>query len=75
MIEDVLAKHEEEKRKGEKLRYINYRIYLNTLKKAFTSISDVEKDAKYYQEDKGDFLEVRIIIPKNEIKTKLAAAD
>ena len=64
LIEDVLAKHEEEKRKGEKLRYINYRIYLNTLKKAFTSISEVEKNAKYYQEDKGDHLEVRIIIPK-----------
>lgn len=75
LIEDVLAKHEEEIRKGEKLRYINYRIYLNTLKKAFSSISDVEKDAKYYQEDKGDFLEVRIIIPKKENKVNMAVAD
>ena len=75
LIDDVLTKHEEEKRKGEKLRYINYRIYLNTLKKAFSSISEVEKQAKYYQEDKGDFLEVRIIIPKKENTTKIAAAD
>lgn len=75
LIEDVLEKQEEEKRKGEKLRFINYRIYLNTIKKAFTCISDVEKEAKFYQEDKGDYLEVRIIIPKNENKSKIALAD
>ncbi len=75
LIEDVLTKHEEEKRKSDKLRYINYRIYLNTLKKAFSSISEVEKNAKYYQEDKGEFLEVRIIIPKNDKKDNFAAVD
>lgn len=75
LIEDVLRKQEEEKRKGEKLRFINYRIYLNTLKKAFSTISEIEKNAKFYQEDKGDFLEVRILIPKKENKTKLFAAD
>lgn len=76
LIEDILTKHEEEKRKVEKLRYINYRIYINTLKKAFSTISEVEKNAKYYQEDKGDFLEVKIIIPKNENNVNhLFAAD
>ena len=75
LITDVLTKQEEEKRKGEKLRFINYRIYINTLKKAFSSISEVERNAKYYQEDKGDYLEVRIIIPKNENKSKLVLAD
>ncbi|MDF2999993.1 MAG: ParB/RepB/Spo0J family partition protein [Bacillota bacterium] len=74
LIEDVMTKHEEERRKGEKLRYINYRIYLNTLKKAFASIAEVEKNAKYYQEDKGDHLEIRILIPKKEnINNALAA--
>jgi len=75
LIEDVMRKQEEEQRKGEKLRFINYRIYLNTLKKAFTSISEVEKNAQFYQEDKGDFLEVRIIIPKKENKAIIIAAD
>jgi ParB family chromosome partitioning protein len=75
LIEDVIKKQEEEKRKGEKLRFINYRIYLNTLKKAFSSISEIEKNAKYYQEDKGEFLEVRIIIPKRENKVNIVAAD
>lgn len=75
LIEDVMTKHEEEKRKGEKLRYINYRIYLNTLKKAFSSISEVEKNAKYYQEDKGDHLEIRILIPKKENTASVLAAE
>lgn len=75
LIDDVLKKQEDEKRKGEKLRFINYRIYLNTLKKAFTTISEIEANAKFYQEDKGDYLEVRITIPKNENKSKMVAAD
>ena len=75
LIEDVLKKQEEEKRKGEKLRFINYRIYLNTLKKAFGSISEIEKNAKFYQEDKGEYLEVRITIPNNENKPNLIAVD
>lgn len=72
LIEEILSKRAEEVRKSEKLRFINYKIYINTLKKAFSSISDVEKDAEYYQEDKGDFLEVRIVIPKKEAQRRLA---
>ena len=75
LIEDVLAKQEEEKRKNDKLRFINYRIYINTIRKAFTSIKDVEENAKLYQEDKGDHYELRIIIPKNEKKGNMALAD
>jgi len=75
MIEDFLKKQDEERRKGEKLRFINYRIYLNTLKKAFSSIAEIEKNAKFYLEDKGEHLEVRIIIPKNENKAATARAD
>jgi len=75
LIEDVLKKQEEEQRKGEKLRFINYRIYLNTLRKAFSSISEIEQNAKFYQEDKGEYLEVRIIIPKKENKPKMAIVD
>lgn len=63
-IEDFLAKTEEERRRSEKLRFINYRIYINTIKKAFSTIQEIESSAEYYQEDKGDHLEVRIIIPK-----------
>lgn len=75
LVQDVLEKQEEEKRKGEKLRFINYRIYINTLKKAFSSIHEVEAQASYFQEDKGDHLEIRITIPKNENKPRYAMAD
>ncbi len=64
LIDDFLKKTEDERRKAEKLRFINYRIYINTIKNAFNSIHEVEEGAKYYQEDKGDHLELRILIPK-----------
>ena len=64
LIQDFLTKTEEARRKREKLSFINYRIYINTIKKAFNTIQEVEDGAKYFQEDKGDHLEVRIIIPK-----------
>ncbi len=64
LIEEFLKKTEDERRKAEKLRFINYRIYINTIKKAFSTIQEVESGAKYYQEDKGDHLELRILIPK-----------
>lgn len=64
LIDDFVKKTEEERRKAEKLCFINYKIYINTIKKAFSSIQEVESGAKYFQEDKGDHLELRILIPK-----------
>ncbi len=54
------------------IKYINYRIYLNTLKNAFNSIYDNEKQAVYSQVDCGDYMEVIIKIPKD--KPKLIAS-
>ena len=63
-IDDLILTQEEDLRKRDKLRFISYKIYVNTIRKAFTAVSEVEKEAKYFQEDKGDFLELRILIPK-----------
>ena len=41
-------------------------IYMNTIKKAFTQIHDVEKGAKISEEDKGEYVELKIVIPKNQ---------
>ena len=41
-------------------------IYLNTIKKAFNQVKDVEKNAKFIESDRGEFLELKIIIPKND---------
>jgi len=44
---------------------ISTKIYLNTIKKAYTAIKDSGVDAKYKEKDMGDFVEVTIKIPKN----------
>lgn len=66
LIEDVLTKKEEALRKRRKVNYISYKIYLNTIRKAFNQIKEMENDVKMSQEDKGDFLEVKILLPKND---------
>ena len=66
LIEEVLIKKEEAIRKKNKINYISYKIYLNTLRKAFGQIKEMEKNAKFTQEDKGDFLQVTILLPKTD---------
>ncbi|CCQ96937.1 Nucleoid occlusion protein [[Clostridium] ultunense Esp] len=43
---------------------ISTRIYLNTIKKAYNAIKDSGIDAKYFEKDKGEYVEVSIQIPK-----------
>ncbi len=66
LIEDLLMKKEAAFRKKNKINYISYKIYLNTIRKAFGQIKEMEKNAKMMQEDKGDFLEVKILLPKSD---------
>ena len=66
LIEDIIAGREKSERQKRKINYISYKIYLNTIRKAFNQVKDVEKDAKFIESDQGDFLEVKIIIPKND---------
>ena len=51
---------------------ISYKLYLNTIRKTFNEIFQVEQGAKYTQEDRGEFYEVKITIPKNISKPKQA---
>lgn len=66
LIEDLLANQEEQRRKRNKINYISYKIYVNTIRKAFSQIKEMEENAKFSQEDKGEFLELKITIPKND---------
>lgn len=70
LIEDILLKQQEEQRKQNKISYISYKLYLNTIRKTFNDIFQVEQGAKYTQEDMGDYYEVKITIPKNTPKQK-----
>ena len=66
LIEDILVGKEKAERNKKKINYISYKIYLNTIRKAFNQVKDVEKNAKFIESDRGEFLEVKIIIPKND---------
>ena len=46
LIEDFLVKEEENSRKKRKINYISYKIYMNTIKKAFSQIHDMEKECQ-----------------------------
>ena len=66
LIEEMQQKKEIALRKKNKINYISYKIYLNTLRRAFSQIKEMEKNAIFIQEDKGDFLEVKIVLPKKD---------
>lgn len=59
-----LTKTEEKQSKQKIKSMINVRIYLNTIKKAFSAIKDTGIDAEYKEVDKGDYVEVMVKIPK-----------
>lgn len=58
----ITVEKEEEKQKIKSL--ISTKIYVNTIKKAYTAIKESGIDAKYKEKDMGDFVEVVIQIPK-----------
>ena len=38
---------------------------MNTIYKTFRQIKEMEEGVSYQQEDKGEFVEVKIVIPKS----------
>jgi ParB family chromosome partitioning protein len=71
LIEDIILKQQEENRKKNKISYISYKLYINSIRKTFNEIFQMENGAKYTQEDKGEYYEVKITIPKNSSKKKI----
>ncbi len=63
ILED-LSKDEEEIKKQNIKSLISVRIYLNTIKKAFSVIKESGVKAQYEEVDKGDHVEVIVKIPK-----------
>lgn len=66
LVDDLLSGQEELRRKKNKVNYISYKIYVNTIRKAFSQIKEMEENAIFTQEDKGDVLEIKITIPKKD---------
>jgi len=63
-ILDEITKEEEPKSKQKIRSFMNYRIYINTIKQAFDAIKDKQENAEFQQIDKGDYIEVTVKIPK-----------
>lgn len=70
LIDEILEKTEEEKRRANKVRYINYKIYVNSIRKVFGEINMAEKNAKYFQEENDGYVEIKIVIPKNSVSQR-----
>ena len=66
LIDDFMAREEAEHRRRRKINYISYKIYANTIKKAFTQIKNMENNAEFFEDDKGEYIELKIVIPKNQ---------
>lgn len=66
LVEDVITNKEKANRRKNKINYISYKIYLNTIRKAFNQVKTVEKGARFIENDQGEFMEVKILIPKND---------
>lgn len=67
LVEDILkdlTNTDEEDPKQNIKGLINIRIYLNTIKKAYSAIKDSGLEAEYREVDKGDHVEVVVRIPK-----------
>ncbi len=67
LVEDILddlTKTEEKEPRQNIKSLISIRIYLNTIKKAYSAIKESGVEAQYVEKDKGDHVEVTVKIPK-----------
>lgn len=68
LVETYLNLINEEKKaqKKKKIKFkVNYKIYLNTIKTAYQAIIDTGYDVDYDEVDHGEYIEVKVKIPKN----------
>ncbi len=70
LVESIIENINNQQKRSSIKKCIHYNIYINTLKKAFNSIKEVEKNAEYIQNDNGHYMEILIKIPKNESKNE-----
>ena len=69
LIDDIIKKYSEKKVKDKRLikNFINYRIYVNTIKHAFNEIKKTGVSAEFEQKDFDEYIELKVKIPKNKI--------
>jgi len=69
LIKSVKEKiDKEEKPTKQNIRnFINYKIYINTIKNAYNEILKTGIKAKFEEKEKDDYIEVKVKIPKNNL--------
>jgi len=69
LIKSVKEKiNKEEKPSKQNIRnFINYKIYINTIKNAYNEILKTGIKAKFEEKEKDDYIEVKVKIPKNNL--------
>lgn len=65
IAEDINEKKMRDKRYVR--NFINYKIYINTIKNAYNEIVKTGIDAKFEQEESDEFIEIKVKIPKKSI--------
>ncbi|MDR5658903.1 ParB/RepB/Spo0J family partition protein [Serpentinicella sp. ANB-PHB4] len=65
MMEEISKEEDTPKRQQKIKSFMNYRIYINTIKQAYEAIKDKQENAEFKQEDKGDFIQLVVKIPKS----------
>lgn len=65
IAEDINQKKMRDKRYVR--NFINYKIYINTIKNAYNEILNTGIDAKFEQDETDDFIEIKVRIPKKTI--------
>lgn len=71
ILDDLISEDEDVKEEKQNIKgLISTRIYLNTIKKAYTAIKESGVDAQYLEKDKGEYVEVTIQIPKKQQSPK-----
>ena len=66
LVEEYLEGRAVKERERNKIRHISYKLYLNTLKKAFVDMELHKKGATFEQKDEGESLKITITIPKGQ---------
>lgn len=67
---DSIANELNEKKKKDKRyvrNFINYKVYINTIKNAYNEIIKTGIDAKFEQSESEDYIEIKVKIPKKSI--------
>jgi len=69
LIDDIIKKYNNKKVKDKRLikNFINYRIYVNTIKHAYNEIKKTGVPAEFEQNDFDEYIELKVKIPKNKI--------